>query len=182
MSTTLEPRHTDTTNGSAQGQPVWELAHQFPLQGDWTEANYLALDIGRLVEFDNGHLKALPVPSAFHQFIVGYVYRLLFDFVTTRQLGHVLQAPLPVRLWPGKFREPDVLFLRPERLPNPHLPLNGTDLVIEVVSEGGKNRDRDLVEKTTEYARAGISEYWIVDPELREITVLVLEGGAYRAD
>ena len=56
----------------------------------------------------------------------------------------------------------------------------GADLVVEVVSEGEENRERDLVKKREEYAKAGISEYWIVDPQEKQITVLVLEGQTYR--
>ena len=47
------------------------------------------------------------------------------------------------------------------------------DLVIEVVSP--KNRRHDLETKRDEYARAGIPEYWIVDPEEETITVFVLK-------
>jgi hypothetical protein len=53
-------------------------------------------------------------------------------------------------------------------------------MVFEVVSEGDENRDRDLVEKRELYAKAGFAEYWIVDPELRTVTVLSLDGPAYR--
>lgn len=43
------------------------------------------------------------------------------------------------------------------------------------------SRDRDLKEKRTEYAAAGIKEYWIVDPQQRQITVLRLATGQYTA-
>ena len=54
----------------------------------------------------------------------------------------------------------------------------GVDLVIEVVSPD--DPDRDLVEKRVDYAEAGIPEYWIVDPRNETITVLALDGDAYR--
>jgi Uma2 family endonuclease len=54
----------------------------------------------------------------------------------------------------------------------------GTDLAIEVVSSEGRKRDLEI--KRDEYAHAGIPEYWIVDPELQEIQVLVLENSEYR--
>jgi Uma2 family endonuclease len=49
-----------------------------------------------------------------------------------------------------------------------------------VVSEGEENRERDLEIKRREYAKAGIAEYWIVDPQEQRITVLVLDGQTYR--
>jgi Uma2 family endonuclease len=54
---------------------------------------------------------------------------------------------------------------------------DGADLVMEVVS--GDDRRRDLETKRFEYARAGIAEYWVVDPQRKEITVLTLAGQRY---
>ena len=82
--------------------------------------------------------------------------------------------PLRVRLWEGKFREPDIVFMlaeNRERRGNEYW--NGADLVMEVVSD--KAPDRDTVEKRGEYAKAGIPEYWIVDPRNSTITVLSLD-------
>ena len=53
----------------------------------------------------------------------------------------------------------------------------GADLVVEVVSPD--DPARDLVDKRTDYAEAGIPEYWIVDPRDETIRVLTLRGGAY---
>jgi len=52
--------------------------------------------------------------------------------------------------------------------------------VLEVVSPGQANRDRDYVRKRAQYAAVGIPEYVIVDPEAQSVTVLALEQGAYR--
>ncbi len=52
-------------------------------------------------------------------------------------------------------------------------------LVIEVVSPGAENRDRDYRYKRTEYAARGISEYWIVDPEMQKITLCLWVNGQY---
>jgi len=57
---------------------------------------------------------------------------------------------------------------------------DGADLAIEIVSQGLEDRERDLVTKRIEYARAGIREYWIVDPE--QETVLSLAGDTYSED
>jgi Uma2 family endonuclease len=162
------------------GEPVWDIALLFPAQGAWTEEDYLGLDTNRLIEFDNGFVEILPMPTLFHQLIVKFLFTSLDEYVRARKIGDVLFAPLPIRLWPGKLREPDVIYLRPARLSNLHGQPDGADLVMEVVSEGKENRDRDLEIKPKEYAQAGIAEYWIVDPERQEIRVLRLEQSGYR--
>jgi Uma2 family endonuclease len=52
-------------------------------------------------------------------------------------------------------------------------------LVIEVVSPGQVNRDRDYRYKHTEYAARGIAEYWIVDPETQQVTICQWDNGLY---
>jgi len=163
-----------------RGEPAWEVAWLFPAQGSWTEEDYLELDSSRLVELSDGFLEVPPMPTILHQLIVEYLHGLIAGFVGSHGAGKALFAPLPVHLWPGKFREPDIVYLRPERLRAARRYPHGADLVVEVVSEGEKSRERDLVTKPAEYAKAEIPEYWIVDPEEQNITVLVLDQGSYR--
>ncbi|HRJ41191.1 MAG: Uma2 family endonuclease [Caldilineaceae bacterium] len=161
-------------------QPTWEIAELFPSQGHWSEGDYLALETNRLVEFSNGYIEVLPMPSISHQFISLYLYRLLYNFVSSLALGTVLTAPAKVRLWRGKYREPDLFLLLAQSARRIHEQyVDGADLVMEVVSGGARDRDRDWIEKRQEYAQAGIPEYWIVDPETETVTVLALEGGEY---
>ncbi len=159
-------------------EPTWEVALLFPAQGAWSEHEYLALDSNRLVEFSHGRLEVLPMPSDTHQSIVGFLYTVLLAF--GQQIGGVVRfAPLRLRLWPGKIREPDLMMLRKSddvRRQEPYW--TGADLVIEVVSEDDPGRD--LITKRLEYAQAGIPEYWIVDPRDHTITVLRLVGDAYQ--
>jgi Uma2 family endonuclease len=105
---------------------------------------------------------------------------LLKAHVAEHASGRAIFAPLPVRLWPGTYREPDIVYLNPERMANTRGYPQGADLAIEVVSEGTENRERDLEVKRAEYARAGIPEYWIVDPQDHRITVLTLQADAYQ--
>jgi Uma2 family endonuclease len=161
-----------------QAEPAWEIARLFPAQGAWSEADYLLLPTNHLVEFSHGRVEVLPVPTQSHQLIVLFLYRALYEFVTTRSLGTVLIAPLRVRLWPGKIRESDVVFMLAEHAGRRHEAYwEGADLVMEVVSPD--DPQRDLVTKRQEYAQAGISEYWIVDPQAQTITVLRLEQDQY---
>lgn len=163
-----------------QSQLTWDVAYLFPAQGDWSEEEYLALGGNRPVEFSEGVLEVLPVPTTSHQMLVAYLYGLLLAFATARDRGTALFAPLRVRLWRNKFREPDVVFMLAE-----HAGRIGeefwdrADLVMEVVSEDDEDRRRDLQTKRREYARAGIPEYWIVDPRDERITVLRLSGKRY---
>lgn len=161
---------------SQPGEPVWELARDFPLQGTWTEEDYRTLQTNRLVELTDGCLEFLPMPTPAHQRLVRFLARSLDDFVTRQALGEVFFAPLPFRLAPGKIREPDVAFLRSGQPLDPNQLPTHADLVMEVVSGGEEARHRDLVPKRREYAEAGIPEYWIVDPERSEVLVLTLDG------
>ena len=161
-------------------QPAWEVAMLFPEQGDWSAEDYLSLPGNHLVELSDGCLEVLPMPTPLHQWIVFYLCRLIDDFASRNRLGQVLPAPLPVQLWSGKFREPDVVFkLRKSRHRAGTKFWEGADLVIEVVSDDPEARRRDLIAKRAEYAKAGISEYWIVDQQRKQITVLFLQGQKY---
>jgi Uma2 family endonuclease len=53
-------------------------------------------------------------------------------------------------------------------------------LVMEIVSPGKTNRDRDYLNKRAQYAAIAVTEYWIVDPKTQSILVLVLENGSYQ--
>jgi len=162
-------------------EPAWEIAELFPPQGSWSEEEYLALDSNRIVEFSDGSIEVPSMPTTSHQLMVIHLYNLLNLFVSPRRLGTVLVAALRIRLRPGKIREPDVVFMfkkHVERMGEDFW--EGADLVMEVVSGTKKDRRRDLVIKRKEYARAGISEYWIIDPREERILVLRLEGKRYK--
>ena len=94
-------------------EPAWEVALLFPAQGEWSEDDYLWLTdhTRRLVEFTEGHIEVLPMPTDEHQRIVLFLYRALYAFLAARGIGIVLVAPLRLRLRTGRYREPDVLLL-----------------------------------------------------------------------
>jgi len=165
---------------SKRGEPTWEMARFYPTQGTWTEAEYLALDTNQLIEFSDGCLEFLPMPTLFHQAIVAFLFGQLNVFVHGRLPREVLFAPCRVRTIPGKYREAEILYVRPEHIIDRYQPTSGAALAMEVISEDGEGRKRDLEEKRDEYAQGRIGEYWIVDPEERTITVLILEGSSYR--
>ena len=152
-----------------------------PLQGLWTEEQYLRLtdQTNRFIEFTEGYVEVLPMPTRKHQAISRYLFLTLLAFVQ-RLGGTVFYAPLRVRVAPGRFREPDLVLLLDVHDPrNQNAFWLGADLVVEIVSPD--HVERDTVLKRADYAAAGIPEYWIVNPEEETITVLTLEGGTYVA-
>ncbi len=165
---------------SQVGEPVWELAELFPLQGAWTEEDYFSLDTMRLIEYTHGYISVLPWPTTSHQSIVGKMAFAVREFLKHwSPQSEALFAPLPMRLWPGKYREPDIVVMLAAHADRRHEQYWDTpDLVMEVVSP--EYRRLDLEIKRREYARAGIPEYWIVDPETAQITVLTLHAEHYK--
>jgi Uma2 family endonuclease len=158
---------------SEVGEPPWEIATLFPNQGQWSDNEYLRLETNKLVELNDGKLEVLSMPTELHQLIMLFLRDCLRDWAKPRSAGLALVAPLRVRLWEGKFREPDVVFMMSEhqdRRSNQFW--DCADLVMEIVSDDDPHRD--LVDKRSEYARAGIPEYWIIDPRDRSIIVLTL--------
>jgi Uma2 family endonuclease len=155
------------------------LEELLPPQGRWSEDEYLLLTDhrNRLVEFTDGFLEVLPVPTDKHQAILGFLYQVFLRFIDG-QGGTVRFSPMRLQIRPGKFREPDLLLLLsaadPRRQNRFWL---GADLALEVVSED--KPERDLVDKRGDYAEGHVPEYWIVNPQNETITVLRLRGDAY---
>jgi len=174
------PNSLSPSSNSQDGQPAWRVALFFPEQGGWTETDYFSLDGGPLVEYEDGHVEVLDLPTIEHQRIAQFLFLILHQWVGKLGVGEVFMAPLPIRLWPRKFREPDVVFVGAERSETDGYP-DGADLVIEVVSPGAENRRRDLEIKPLEYARAGINEYWVIDMESKRITLSTLVSGQYQS-
>ena len=163
---------------SANGEPAWEAAYMLPAQGDWNEEDFLKFHTNRMAELVNGRLEILPMPTLKHQRILRW---LLENFEAHAPIGSItLFAPLPTRLFPGTIREPDLLYIAPENAPAPDVDYpSHLDLALEIVSPGQDARQRDYEDKRKDYALAGIPEYWIVDPQQSQVTVLVLQNNTY---
>ena len=168
-----------TTARTSQAELDALLCDSMPPQGCWGDEHYLWLTdrTRRLVEFTDGPVELLPMPTVEHQAILSFLNDLFNAYLKPRG-GFVLFAGLRVRIRESKFREPDLAALRSRSDPrNEPRYWVGADVVAEVVSSD--NPARDLVAKPADYAEAGIPEYWIVDPRVETVTVLTLAGGAY---
>jgi Uma2 family endonuclease len=131
---------------------------------------YLALaPDARIVEWVDGEIITYMPATLQHQQLLAFLFKLLSGFCEALGLGEVLAAPFEVKLWPGgPAREPDLLFIsrgRQSSLSNRRFE-GAPDLVVEIVSPGSVREDR--VRKFDEYERAGVGEYWIIDPRPRQ--------------
>ena len=131
-------------------------------------------------ELLDGELIMAPAPNLEHQRIDAKLGWRLAQFVEERDLGEVFFAPCDVVLSNTDVVQPDLLFVSNERS---HLLLGGAnvlgapDLAVEILSPSTAGRDRTL--KRGLYAKHGVKEYWLVDPDAQTVTVLRLDGGAF---
>jgi Uma2 family endonuclease len=129
-------------------------------------------------ELWEGELVMSPAPSFYHQEIAFRMHRAIHDWVLARNLGKVVGAPIDMVLSAHRVNQPDVAFIATARLHFVGRSIMGpADLVAEVVSLGGRTRDR--IEKRDLYEQYGVKEYWIIDPEPETVDVLFLQAGRY---
>jgi Uma2 family endonuclease len=150
-------------------------------QTKFTYEDYLLFpDDGKRHELIGGDHYVTPSPIFRHQRVCSNLHRMLSSFVHDKRLGHVLTAPFDVVLSDLDVLQPDLLFVSSARI---HIitekNIQGPpDLVIEILSE--TTRRTDEVVKRKQYERFGVSEYWIVDPELETVKVYRMTGQGYQ--
>ncbi len=154
-----------------------------PEQGHWTYNSYAALpDDGKRYEIIDGVLYMAPAPNDVHQEIVALIIFYLMPYVKLAGRGRVLAAPIDVVLDTGSVVQPDVLVLLEEKETTKQKPsqtIRPPDLAIEVASPGTAHYDR--LKKYNAYARAGVREYWIVEPVRHTVEVFILGEDGYHA-
>jgi Uma2 family endonuclease len=153
----------------------------WPPQGKWTYEDYRRLpDDGWIYEVIEGELHMSPPPIPIHQENSGNLYVAFHNYAKKHDAGKVYDAPIEVILadWANPV-QPDILFITKERL---HIVKRGRiegapDIIVEVLSPSNWLTDRR--EKFTIYAKAGVREYWIVNPGARTIELFVLREDRY---
>ena len=145
---------------SANGAPAWEAAFMLPVQGSWSEEEFLKFHTNRMAELVDGRLEILPTLK--HQRILRW---LLGMFEGAAPVGLItLFAPLPTRLFPGTIREPDLLYLAPENAPGPDVDYpTHIDLAVEIVKPGKE------VQRQMKCAKAD----WCLDREWTRMAVVI---------
>ena len=146
-------------------------------KGKLTYADYAKTPEGERWELIDGELIMPPSPKETHQSVQGNLGTLMFTFARGNSLGRVYFAPFDVVLSETDTVQPDLLFISTERL---HLitedNIQGApDLVVEIRSPCTARQDWTV--KRELYAKHGVKEYWLVDPEAATIAVLLLADG-----
>jgi Uma2 family endonuclease len=145
--------------------------------GPYRREDYEALPDEPRCELIRGRFYLSPAPTPLHQIVLTLLMRHFID-IAEAVGGLTLVAPVDVPLATHSVVQPDLLYLTAVRRQIVGARLEGVpDLVIEVLSPGTARRDRG--EKLALYAESVAREYWIVDPEARQIEFLVNEGGRF---
>ena len=147
-----------------------------------TYEDYLNTPEGERYELLDGELVMVPAPNTIHQTLVMELSASLHAFVKRRALGKVYVAPFDVVLWDGdeaNVVQPDLLFVSAARagIITEANVQGAPDLVVEILSPSTESLDRGY--KRELYARHGVGEYWLVDPDAGSVTVLRLGDGGY---
>ncbi len=147
----------------------------------FTHADLLeAPDDGKRREIVEGELFVTPSPNLSHQRISRRIELALANYLEACPIGEIFDAPMDVILSDFDVVEPDLLVVLNEHREILKTWVEGTpDLVVEILSPTTSKRDRGL--KLRAYARHGVTEYWIVDPDQRAIEVYRLDREKYRA-
>ena len=140
----------------------------------FTYEDYLQLPEDKRYELMEGEFYMVPSPGWSHQTILKRLFRILDDYVTSHRLGEARFAPLDVVLSDEDVVQPDILFISKEHshIITERNVQGAPDLLIEILSPSTAERDWGLKRKL--YAKYGVKEYWIVDPENKSVEVMTL--------
>jgi Uma2 family endonuclease len=135
---------------------------------------------GKRYQILDGELDATPAPIPRHQKISQRLELLLVRILEEKGHGTVYHAPIDVILDKHNIVQPDIIFIRSERLEiiGEKNIQGAPDLIVEVLSPS--TRRTDILVKSRIYARFGVVHYWVVDPDIDRIEFFRLEGESYK--
>jgi Uma2 family endonuclease len=156
-----------------------------PKEKQWfTYADYCKWDDSERWELIDGEAYAMaPAPGSNHQGISFHIARQLGNFLAGKQCK-VFTAPFDVRLNADTdddtVVQPDIVVICDKSKININGCVGAPDMVIEILSRSSVKHDKVL--KFYTYQRAGVREYWIVDPDSKTVSAYILDDGKYIAN
>ena len=137
-------------------------------------------DDGKRHELIDGEHYVTPSPNIRHQTILGNLYFLIRTWLEHHPVGRAFMAPLDVRLHTVRCRRTrSVVRVRmraADILTAKHV-TGAPDIVVEIGSPSTRKRDETI--KRRLYERSGVSEYWVVDPDLDVVRVYRNRDGRF---
>lgn len=143
--------------------------------------DFLTAYDGVHAEWVDGVVVPMTPVSPRHQQVANFLVALFQHFCEAHDAGVVLSAPVQMKVG-SSGREPDVMVVTAEHRDRiaPRYLDGPADLVVEVISPESRGRDRG--DKFSEYERAGVREYWLIDPQRARVGFYSLsEQGMYEA-
>jgi len=142
----------------------------------FTHHDYYSLpEHGPRYQLIEGELHMAPAPNRFHQTVSRNIEGILLLYLKTHPIGILYDAPFDVQLTDLNVFQPDILFLK-----NEHRSLltkqglrGAPDFVVEILSPA--TSELDLGVKREIYARTGVEELWIIEPDAKRIAVYRLQ-------
>ncbi len=137
-------------------------------------------DDGKRHELIDGEHYVTPSPNMRHQAVSGNLYFILRTWLEQHGTGRLFYAPFDVVFTQFDVVEPDLLYMSNQRaaevLTAKHV-TGPPEIVMEIGSPSTRKRDETI--KRRLYERCGVSEYWVVDPDLEIIRVYRSENGRF---
>ncbi|MGD0694897.1 MAG: Uma2 family endonuclease [Terriglobia bacterium] len=139
-------------------------------------------DDGKRYELIHGEVHLTPAPNTRHQWVSHNLDNSLSNHVHKERLGEVWVAPLDVRLSEDIAVQPDLIFISNARAEIIHEDYiaGAPDLVVEVLSPSTARHDRAT--KLRIYAEAAVPNVWYLDPVVKTVELLKLQGKKYIVD
>jgi Uma2 family endonuclease len=129
-------------------------------------------DDGKRHELIDGEHYVTPSPNVRHQQIQGDVFAMIWNYLEAHPIGRVFTSRLDVVFSRFDVVEPDIMYVSHERAKTVLTTANvqgAPDLVIEIGSPSTRQRDETIKRHLDE--RSGVSEYWVVDPDIDVVRV-----------
>jgi Uma2 family endonuclease len=139
-----------------------------------------SLPEGTLCQLINNNLIMSPAPKTIHQSVLNKINFSLYKIVEADNLGEVFISPFDVHFSKRNILQPDLVFVAAENL---HLLeekglVGSPDIIVEILSPSTSHID--LGEKRDIYEHYGVKEYFIVDPNNKKVSSLILDGKEFK--
>ena len=148
---------------------------------NYTYADYLTWDDDKRYEIINGEVYNMGAPTRNHQRISALLHFRLMAYLEGKTC-QAYAAPFDVRLAADKADDivvqPDLLVICDmEKLADGKSCIGAPDMVVEILSDSTKRKDRNI--KHNVYRKAGVREFWVIEPEEKTVEVYLLLGDHY---